>query len=99
MESINEIKLDLIKMITNMSDPLRLQRIYQAIEHTEMDPGKQANLKDTFNLGQVKIRSGVSKSDIFEEQEKPYLTFEEVQDIAGYEPPEESLEDLLATLD
>lgn len=41
MASINEIKLDLIKMITNMSDPLRLQRFYQVIEYTEMAPGKQ----------------------------------------------------------
>ena len=99
MESINEIKLDLIKIITNMSDPLRLERIYQTIEHTERDSDKQVNLEDAFFQGQIKIRSGVSKSEIFEEQEKPALTFEEVQEIAGYEPCEESLEELLATLD
>ena len=99
MPSINKIKLDLIKTITNISDPLLLERIYQTIEHTEWESDKQVNLKDAFLQGQIIIRSGVSKSEIFEEQEKPALTFEKVQEIAGYEPCEESLEELLATLD
>ena len=76
-----------------------MEKIYQAIEYTATDSSKQASPEDAFFQGQVKIRSGVSKLDIFEEQEKPALTFEKIQEIAGDEPCEESLEELLATLD
>lgn len=56
-------------------------------------------MKINFLLGQVEIRSGVAKDQIFEEQGKKNITFEEVQDLMTDEPCEESLEDLLATLD
>lgn len=99
MDSISEIKLDLIKLITRMSDIQRLKTIYRTIKLSEDLTREEVFNEDKFLLGQVEIRSGVEKDQIFEEQGKKTITFKEIQDLMTDEPCEESLEDLLATLD
>lgn len=99
MESISEIKLDLIKLITRITDVQQLNTIYQTIKLSEGQLESREPADDKFLSGQVEIRSGVSKDQVFEDQEKKSITFKEVQALMTDEPCEESLEELLATLD
>jgi len=99
MESISEIKLDLIKLITRITDVQQLNTIYQTIKSSEDRLKSMESTDDKFLSGQVEIRSGISKDQVFAEQGKQSMTFEEVQELMTDEPCEESLEELLATLD
>ncbi len=99
MESISEIKLDLIKLITRITDVQQLNTIYQTIKSSEDQLKSMESTDDKFLSGQVEIRSGISKDQVFAEQGKQSMTFKEVQELMTDEPCEESLEELLATLD
>jgi hypothetical protein len=99
MESISEIKLDLIKLITRITDAQQLNTIYQTIKSSEDQQKSMESTDDKFLSGQVEIRSDISKDQVFEEQDKKSITFKEVQELMTDAPCEESLEELLATLD
>lgn len=55
-------------------------------------------MKDKFELGKVEIRSKVTKDQIFAEQGKKPITFQEVQIIMGDGAWEQSLETILTAL-
>ncbi len=97
--SLNDIKLDLISLITKITDYQQLQAIYTtvqlALENTTPSPQEM----DKFHLGKINIRKAISKEQIFEEQGNQSITFKEVQTLMTDEPWEQSLEGLLATLD
>ena len=102
MESISDIKNDLINLITKISDYKRLKFIYSVIQSelgkTSISSPQDAAV-DKFELGKVDIRNGVTKDQIFEEQGNKSITFQEVQELMTDEPWEQSLDELLATLD
>jgi len=102
MESISDIKIDLINLITKISDYKRLKSIYSVVK-SELETTKisspQENPVDKFELGKVDIRKGVTKDQIFEEQGNKSITFQEVQELMTDEPWEQSIDELLATLD
>ncbi len=52
-------------------------------------------MKDKFELGKVEIKSKVTKDQIFAEQGKKPITFQEVQMIMGDDAWKQSLETLL----
>ncbi len=100
MESLSEIKLDLINLIMRVTDRQRLQTVYRALQSgTQPTTRAQDPGVDKFLLGQVDIRHGVSKEQIFVEQGQPPITFQEVQSLMTDEPWEQELEELLANLD
>ena len=100
MTSLNEIKIDLINLITRASDYRQLKLIYQSLL---TETGKNVNLDedlvDNFDLGKVEIRREVSKDEIFKEQGKKSIPFQEIQTLMTDEPWDKSLEEILATLD
>jgi 3,4-dihydroxy-2-butanone 4-phosphate synthase len=102
MESISDIKIDLINLITKISDYKRLKFIYSVVQ-SELDTPRisspQEITVDKFELGKVDIRKGVTKDQIFEEQGNKSMTFQEVQELMTDEPWEQSIDELLATLD
>lgn len=102
MESISDVKIDLINLITKISDYKRLKSIYLVVkselENTEIS-SPQENPVDKFELGKVDIRKGVTKDQIFEEQGNKSITFQEVQELMTDDPWEQSIDELLATLD
>lgn len=99
MESMSEIKLDLIHLITELSDYQQLKAIRQLLQ-PEAVPAKlePAAAEDKFLLGSVEIREGVSKERVFEEQGHKPIIFEEVQALMTDEPWEQSLEEVLDSL-
>lgn len=102
MESISDIKIDLINLITKVSDYQRLKFIYSVVQ-SELDKpsisSPQEDTADKFELGKVDIRKEVTKDQIFEEQGNKSITFQEVQELMTDEPWEQSIDELLATLD
>lgn len=100
MESLSEIKIDLINLIMRVTDYQRLQTVYRTLQaETQSAARVQDPGVDKFLLGQVDIRQGVSKEQIFIEQGQPPVTFQEVQTLMTDEPWEQELEELLANLD
>lgn len=97
MDSVSELQVDLIKLIASIRDARQLKIIHQTIESIETEADKK--FTDKFEWGKTEVKKGWSKSDVFEEQAKSPVTFAEVQSILGEEPCEESLEELLASLD
>lgn len=89
----------MIKLITRITDVQQLNTIYQTIKSSGDQLESMEFSDDKFLSGQVEIRSGISKDQVFEEQDKKSITFKEVQELMTDEPCEESLEELLATLD
>lgn len=99
MESISDIKLNLINLIAGISDSKKLQTLY-ALAKFELTDTKPENkvVKNVFEAGKIEIRSGVSKEQIFKEQGNRSISFSEVKEIMTDETWEQSLEELLATL-
>ncbi|MEL7121340.1 MAG: hypothetical protein AAFO07_17975 [Bacteroidota bacterium] len=98
MASLSDIKIDLIKLITGITDHQKLKSIYTVLI-SEIDSKKEESPEDKFNLGQVEIRKEVSKNQIFKEQGNKSITFNEIQKIMTDEPWDHSVDDLLETLD
>ncbi len=102
MESISDIKIDLINLITRVSDYDRLKLLYFIIQSElgkNIDPSLQAKGTDKFQQGEVAILKGGSKNQVFEEQGNKSITFQEVQEIMTDESWDQSLDELLAALD
>lgn len=100
MGQINDIKLDLIKLVTKISDIDHLWSIYQTAVSMEKQSPESTENEDPFLKGQVQVRIGVNKDQVFEEQGNKAINFQELQEIvADSEPWEISLEEMLAQLD
>jgi len=101
MESISDIKINLINLITKISDYKQLNALYAVVkselESTSIDSSTN-NPVDKFERGKVTIRKGVAKDKIFEEQGRKPISFKEVKEIMTDEPWDLSLDELLATL-
>ena len=100
MGQINDIKLDLIKLVTKMSDMDHLRSIYQTVVSMQEKSPESNETEDPFLKGQVQVRMGVTKDQGFEEQGNKSINFQELQEIvADSEPWEVSLEEMLDQLD
>lgn len=102
MESVSDIKLNFINLITQLSDYQQLRMLYSLVQ-SELDATPVATSRkngvDKFELGKVEIQSSVTKEQIFAEQGKSSISFQEVQELMSDEPWELSLDELLVTLD
>lgn len=100
MGQINDIKLDLIKLVTKMSDMDHLRSIYQTVVSMQEKSPESTETEDPFLKGQVQVRIGVTKDQVFEEQGNKVINFQELQEIvADSEPWEIPLEEMLDQLD
>ena len=98
MESASDIKIDLINLITQISDYNKLKSIYSVVQ-TELEESTiQEDIIDAFEIGKIGIRKEITKNQIFEEQGKQSISFNEVQNLMTNEPWEQTLEELLDTL-
>lgn len=98
-ESASDLKLNFIHLITQISDYQQLKSLYALVQSQLKATTIPESVVDRFELGRVEIRNGVTKDQIFAEQGKQSITFQEVQTIMGNEPCEQSLDELLAALD
>ena len=84
-----------------LSDYKQLLAIYAAVQsELEVQPtdSTKSTSIDKFEMGKVIIRSNISKGQIFKEQGKQSISFQEVKEIMTEEPWDLSLDELLATL-
>lgn len=101
MESMSDLKINLINLIANISDQKKLTALYTIVK-SELEltatgtPQKEP--VDKFEQGKIIIRRGITKDQVFQEQKKQSISFQEVQAIMTKEPWELTLEELLATL-
>ena len=101
MFSTNDIKMNIINLLTRINDPKKLNFIYKKIEkvNTEEDSASTSqnitNLKDAF----VEVRSGVSLEQILDEQNYIPMTRNEFDKLTAPIKWDRSLEKLLIALD
>ncbi len=91
----NDIKMDIINIISKIDDADKLKRIYKNIEQDNVESDLKPNIQDSF----VKITEGLSFKQILEEQNYEPITYEEFRVIADQIKWDHSLEELLEVLD
>lgn len=91
----NDIKMNIINIITRIDDADELERIYHSLEKEIADARKQPDIKDAI----IEIREGVSFKEILAEQNYKPISYDEFRELADKIEWEHSLEELLAELD
>lgn len=101
MISANDIKMNIINLITRINDLNKLKLIYKSVE--EMDKSSvEPEVSDKrldFRDAAVEIREGVSYEDILREQDYQPVSYQEFRALADQIEWEHSLEELLEALD
>ncbi len=101
MVSTNDIKLNIINLISQINDLDKLKQIYKKITQvnksfpTENKESQSPNFKDAV----VEIRKGVTFQEILEEQNYKPISYARFRKKADSIKWEHSLDDLLAALD
>lgn len=90
----NDIKMNIINIISQIEDADRLEEIYESIEKDGL-PSSKPNLQDAT----IELKEGLTYSDILKEQNYKPITYVEFRKIADEIEWEHSLEELLAELD
>jgi hypothetical protein len=91
----NDIKMDIINIISKIDDVDRLERIYKNIERDDFESTPKPNIQDAI----VEITEGLTYKQILEEQNYKPITYNEFRALADQIEWEHSLEELLAELD
>lgn len=91
----NDIKMNIINIITKIDDADKLERIYEELEKDEYKSTKKPNIQDAV----VEITEGLTYKQILEEQNYKPITYDEFRELADQIEWEHSLEELLAELD
>ena len=91
----NDIKMNIINIITRMEDIDELERIYDSLEKGLADSSEKPDIKDAI----VKIREGMSYKEILAEQNYKPISYDEFRKLADKIEWDHSLEELLAELD
>lgn len=98
MQTANDLKMNIISILSSINDLRVLRLIHSNIEKiSEQVPYKDKPLP--FEMGVSKIRKKLSADDIFAEQGNKSITFEEITEFAKDIDWEHSLEDMLTALD
>ncbi len=99
--SANDIKMNIIDLITRINDLNKLMLIYKNIEEVDNSSvksdasGKQLDYRDAT----IEIREGVSYEDILREQDYQPISYQEFRALVDQIEWEHSLEELLEALD
>ncbi|WP_367390784.1 hypothetical protein [Lewinella sp. LCG006] len=91
----NDIKMNIINIITSIDDAGELERIYHALEKERAKVNTKHDIKDAI----IEIREGVSYKEILAEQNYKPISYNEFRELADEIEWEHSLEELLAELD
>lgn len=90
----NDIKMNIINLITGIDDAAELERIYHSLEREIADVSKKPDIKDAI----IEIREGISYKEILAEQNYKPISYGEFRELADEIEWEHSLEELLAEL-
>ena len=91
----NDIKINIINIITRMDDVDKLEEIYERLEKDKLSISEKPNIQDAI----IELTEGVSYKDILKDQHYEPITYEEFRSMADEIEWEHSLEELLAALD
>lgn len=91
----NDIKMNIINIITRIEDIDKLERIYHALEKAVASENKKPDIKGAI----VEIREGVSYKEILAEQNYKPISYEDFRELADKIEWDHSLEELLAEID
>lgn len=100
--STNDLKINIINLITKIDDVNKLQNIYKNVEQQVSRPilnNTMAKKKLDFRDAIVEITEGVSYQQILEEQNYKPITYQEFRALADEIEWEHTLDELLAALD
>lgn len=101
MVSTNDIKINIINLITQINDVDKLKQIYKKITQvnkptiTESKESNNPNFRDAV----VEIREGISYQEILEEQNYKPVSYSSFRKKADNIKWEHSLDELLSALD
>lgn len=101
MVTTNDIKIEIINLITKINDIDKLKIIYRGIEKIDnriVEP-EEGDQKPDFKDAIVEIREGVTFNEILTEQNYQPSTYKDFRRTADQIEWEHSLDELLAELD
>ena len=101
MITANDIKINIINIVSSIDDVNKLEEIYQGIEEVASKSDQEISLSEKPKLSDaiVKIREGVTYQQILTEQNYKPMSYEEFRELADQIEWEHSLDELLAVLD
>lgn len=101
MMSANDIKMNIIDLITRINDLNKLKLIYQNVEEVDKSSVDSAlsEKRLDFRDAAVEIREGVSYEQILHEQDYQPISYQEFRALADQIEWEHSLKELLEALD
>lgn len=101
MITANDIKINIINIVSSIDDVNKLEEIYQGIEEVASKSDQEINLSEKPKLSDaiVEIREGVTYQQILAEQNYKPMSYEEFRELADQIEWEHSLDELLAVLD
>jgi len=91
----NDIKMNIINIITKIDDADKLERIYKKLEKDEFSVVKKPAIKEAI----VEITEGLTYKEILTDQDYKPITYNEFRDLADQIEWDHSLEELLKALD
>jgi len=91
----NDIKMNIINIISQIDDADKLERIYKNLEQDNLKSDLKPNIQDSV----TEITEGLTYKQILEEQNYKPITYEEFRELADQIEWDHSLEELLAELD
>ena len=100
MVTTNDLKIDIINLITKINDLEKLKLIYQEIEAVDSHIVKTKGVEQStdFKDAIVEIREGITFNEILMEQNYQPTTYKDFRDIADQIEWEHSLDELLVNL-
>lgn len=101
MMNANDIKMDIINLISRINDLNKLKLIYKNVEQVDQIPSESDSTGEgpDFRNGVVEIREGVTFEQILREQDYQPISYKEFRALADQIEWEHSLEELLEALD
>ena len=94
MVNANDLKINIINLITKINDVDKLKMIYNNLEGDD-----QSNKNITLSEATIELREGVSFQQILDEQNYESISYQEFRKIADEIEWDHSLEELLEQLD
>lgn len=101
MISANDIKMNIIDIITRINDVNKLKQIYKNVEEVENIPVKRDHSDNRLDYREatVEIREGVSYEQILSEQDYQPISYLDFRNLADQIEWDHSLEELVEALD
>lgn len=101
MVSTNDLKMNIINLISRINDLNKLKLIYRKVEQVDksLEEINNTDRKLDFKNAVVHIREGVTYQQILQEQNYKQISYQEFRKVADQVEWDHSLEELLEALD